>query len=246
MHTDIVDLREFYMSPLGDVVRRFLRARFRQIWPDVRGERILALGYGLPLLRPLLDEALSLAAFMPAAQGVAFWPREGPNISSLVDTTHLPLADNSIDRVILLHALESAPDPHSMLREMWRVLKSGGRLLVLVPNRRGFWTHSDITPFGTGEPYSSSQIKTTLRDHGFLVERVWRTLYMPPTQSRLMLSLADFFEKYGEKLCPAFGGLLLVEAGKQLYAPLVAKSRTSSRRLIVPMPLPIAPKPVGV
>ena len=54
MSSDIVDLREFYQSPLGQAVERLLRARLRRIWPNLKGEKILALGYGTPLLRPLL------------------------------------------------------------------------------------------------------------------------------------------------------------------------------------------------
>src|ERR1700735_4857226 len=129
MYNDIVDLREFYLSSLGQAVRRVLRARLRRMWPNVKGERIVALGYGTPLIRPLFAEAETLMAMMPAAQGVAYWPREGPNISSLVEIDSLPLPDQSIDRVILMHALEGAasgaPD---LLREVWRVLKSNGRI----------------------------------------------------------------------------------------------------------------------
>jgi SAM-dependent methyltransferase len=239
MHTDIVDLREFYLTGLGQTVRRLLRSRLGQIWPNLRGESVLALGYGTPLLRPLLDEAAVLIGMMPAAQGVAYWPREGPNRSCLVDSNNLPLPDASIDRVILLHALEGTADPHSMMREIWRVLKGSGRVLMMVPNRRGLWAHSDATPFGSGQPYSASQLRNTLRDHGFLVDRMWRSLYLPPSQSRLLLSLADMLEKYLEKLCPGFGGLLLMEAGKQLYAPLLTKSRSVGRRLVLPLQLPV-------
>src|ERR1700733_523429 len=136
MYSDIVDLREFYLSPLGQAVRRVLRARLRRIWPNLGRERVLALGYGTPLLRPLLGEADTLIAMMPAAQGVAYWPREGPNISSLIEMDNLPLPDQSIDRVILVHALEGAASGASdLLREVWRVLKSQGRILVIVPNR---------------------------------------------------------------------------------------------------------------
>jgi len=246
MYSDIVDLREFYISPLGQVVRRLLRARLRNIWPNVKGERVLALGYGTPLLRPWLGEAEALVAMMPAAQGVAYWPREGPNISALVDVDDLPLADSSIDRAILIHALEGAPEASGMLREIWRVLKSGGRILMMVPNRRGIWAHSDRTPFGTGQPYSAFQIKDTLRDHGFLVDRTWRALYMPPSQSRLWHSLADALEKGGEKLFPGFGGLLVMEAGKQIYAPLAAKTRLTRHRLVLPLPIPATgPVPAG-
>jgi SAM-dependent methyltransferase len=137
MHTDIIDLREFYLSPLGDVVRRVLRAQLASIWPSVRGERILAFGYGTPLLRPLLGEAEGLIAMMPAAQGVAYWPREGPNMSCLVDSHDLPLPDSSVDRIILFHALEVENEPSGLLRELWRVLKSNGRMLVITPNRHG-------------------------------------------------------------------------------------------------------------
>ncbi|MDX2027914.1 MAG: methyltransferase domain-containing protein [Alphaproteobacteria bacterium] len=242
MYADVVDLREFYLSPLGQTVQRILQARLRHIWPSVRGETVLALGYGTPLLRPLLEEAGTLAALMPATQGVAYWPREGPNISCLVDTDSLPLPDQSVDRVILIHALEGAPDPNRMLQEIWRVMKSGGRMLLIVSNRRGLWAHSDRTPFGTGQPYSAFQIKDTLRDHGFLVDRSWRALYMPPSASRLNLSLADMLEKYGEKIFPGFGGLLLMEAGKQIYAPLLMKPKDYARRLIFPLP---APMPAG-
>ena len=80
MHADVVDLREFYLNPLGQTARRLLRLHLRAIWPNVRGERLLALGFGTPLLRPLLTEAMVVVAMMPAPQGVVYWPREGSNI----------------------------------------------------------------------------------------------------------------------------------------------------------------------
>jgi SAM-dependent methyltransferase len=245
MYADIVDLREFYQNPLGQAVRRLVRARLGEIWPQCRGERVLALGYGVPFLKPMLEEVGVLAALMPAEQGVAFWPREGPNVSSLVDTANLPLADNSMDRVIMVHALEGASNPHEMLREVWRVLKSGGRLLLIVANRRGLWAHSDRTPFGTGQPYSAFQVKDTLRDHGFLADRVRHALYMPPSSSRFILSLAEILEKYGAKVFPGFGGLLMIEASKQLYAPTLTKSRAIERRVLLPIPLSASPATRG-
>ena len=247
MYNDIVDLREFYLSSLGQAVRRLLRARLRRMWPNVKGERIVALGYGTPLIRPLFAEAETLMAMMPAAQGVAYWPREGPNISSLVEIDNLPLSDNSVDRVILMHCLEGASSgAHDLLREVWRVLKSNGRVLVIVPNRRGIWAHGDRTPFGTGQPYSAFQIKDALRDHGFLVDRTWRALFMPPSQSRFILALADVFERYGEILFPGFGGLLMMEAGKQIYAPLSPKAKLTKHRLVLPLPMPGGPNPLPV
>jgi SAM-dependent methyltransferase len=236
MSTDIVDLREFYHSPLGQAAQRILRESLGLLWPRVQGETILALGYGLPLLQPLRDKGANLAALMPAEQGVAYWPSDAPNISCFADMHQLSIANESVDRVVVMHALESTPEPQGMMTEIWRVMKGGGSLVMIVPNRRGLWAHSDKTPFGTGEPYSTGQIKRLLRDHGFVVQRDAKALFMPPSSSRMVLSLAPKFEKYLPYLTPGFGGVLLIEAGKQLYAPILTSGRRVQRRLVLPLP----------
>ena len=83
-----------------------------------------------------VSQAISLA-LMPAGQGVVKWPTTRPALSALVDENELPLPDSAVDRVLLVHALEMTHDPAVLLREVWRVLASGGRLLAVVPNRRG-------------------------------------------------------------------------------------------------------------
>lgn len=240
MALDVVDLREFYGSPLGQVVRELLRARIASFWPAVKGETILALGYATPLLRPwLTGETARLIAVMPDALGVAFWPREGPNVACLADLTRLPLPDEEFSRVVLLHALETASDPDGVLREVWRVLKPEGKALVLVPNRRGLWAHSDDTPFGAGRPYSSGQIKNLLREQGFEIVKARRALYWPAWRFKPLRVLAEPVERLCARLFPKhFGGLLVLEVRKQMYAPTLVKARASHRRLVLPLPLP--------
>jgi hypothetical protein len=63
---------------------------------------------------------------------------------------------------------------------------------------------------------------------------------------RLILSMADFLEKFGEIVFPGFGGLLVMEAGKQLYAPLTPRARLTRHRLLLPLPIPApGPLPAG-
>ena len=50
--------------------------------------------------------AARVTAFMPAGQGVVKWPTTRPALSALVDENELPLPDNAVDRVLLVHALE--------------------------------------------------------------------------------------------------------------------------------------------
>ena len=126
MYLDVVDLRNFYGSALGGLVRRSIRAKLIEMWPRVAGDRLLGLGYATPFLRPFLGKAERVIGFMPGRQGVVNWPSEGPSSTALVDETALPLPDSSIDRMILIHALEMADDPEDVLREVWRVLAPGG------------------------------------------------------------------------------------------------------------------------
>jgi SAM-dependent methyltransferase len=97
-------------------------------------------------------------AFMPAQQGVTRWPRKGPNLTSLVEEIDLPLPDRSIDRVLLVHAVESTEQVRPMLREIWRVMADGGRLVVVAPTRAGLWSQMDRSPFYHGHPYSPGQL----------------------------------------------------------------------------------------
>ncbi len=236
MYTDIVDLRAFYLSPLGLAVRNLLRQRLLELWPDVQGQSVLALGYATPLLRPYLTQAANIMALMPATQGVVYWPKEGPNRTTLADMLDLPLADNSVDRIIMLHAIEGTENTNALLREVWRVLRSGGRMIAIIPNRRSLWAMSDATPFGAGQPFSHSQIKHILRENNFMPEHSRRALYLPPWQGALWRKVGAFCETWGAALLPNVNGALLVEASKQLYAPIYA-SRNRQKAIRMPQPI---------
>jgi SAM-dependent methyltransferase len=236
MHDDVVDLRTFYGSGLGQVARRMIRRRIRLMWPDVRGQVVLGLGYATPFLRPFREQADRVIAMMPATQGVARWPQNAPGLTALSEETELPLPDMSVDRVLLVHSLEVAENLRGLMREIWRVLDGGGRLLAVVPNRRGIWARVDTTPFGHGRPYSASQLSQMLRDNLFVPEQVARALYIPPVRSRFLLSAAPAWEELGEHWLESFSGVVMIEATKQLYQMTRMRHRSPARR---PMLVPI-------
>src|SRR3954468_20495334 len=147
MAPDVVDLRDFYRTALGQVARRMIRRAVRRVWPDLHGMRLLGIGYPTPFLSALSPDTERTVAIMPASLGVLGWPSEGRNLVGLADEGELPFADYSIDRVLLVHALETTDQVDPMLKEFWRVLAGGGRLLVVTPNRRGIWARLERTPF---------------------------------------------------------------------------------------------------
>jgi len=236
MWSDVVDLRDFYETRLGQVTRHMVRRGIRAVWPNLRGQALLGLGYATPYLRQFRGEAERVIAIMPAPQGVLHWPPEGPGAVALADETELPLPDSSMDRVLLVHALESTEHLRDMLRETWRVLTDEGRALVVVPNRRGIWARLDRTPLGWGHPYSAAQLSHLLRDQMFTPTRTERALFVPPTRSRTLLRSAPALERLGKNWFPTFSGVILVEAGKQLYAATAVRVRRDRRPAVARLP----------
>ena len=233
MWHDVVDLREFYETRRGQVARHMMRRAIRSVWPDVKGQSLLGLGFATPYLRQFTGEAERVLAFMPASQGVLHWPPEGPGVVALVEETELPLPDYSVDRVLLVHGLENSESLRALLREIWRVLTGDGRLLTVVPNRRGIWARSDRTPLGWGHPYSAAQLSRVLRDNMFTPTRTERALYVPPTRSHTLLRSAPAFERMGSRFFPTFSGVVMIESGKQLYAGSAKRVRKRLGRPVV-------------
>ena len=235
MWTDVVDLRDFYDTSLGQMARRMIRRQLRQLWPDVQGLRVLGLGFASPYRRAFLGEAERVVAVMPASQGVLPWPQEGPGLTALADEIELPLPDRSMDRILLIHALESTEQVRAMLREIWRVLADGGRAIMVVPNRRGIWARLERTPFGNGRPYTPAQLTRLLRDNMFTPIAQTTALFLPPTTSRMFLRSAPAVEELGRRWFETFAGVIIIEAAKQIYAGSGLREPKHRRRGYLPV-----------
>ena len=164
---DVIALKEFYATPLGRFASHAVSRRLRRRWPNIKGESVLALGFVTPYLSPFPEASQNIFACMPAAQGVVHWPHDGLNLSLLSDESELPFPDNSMNRVVIIHALENSEQMRRMMSEIWRVLSPAGRVIAVVPNRRGIWARSPQSPFAYGQPYTSSQLKRLFSEHSF-------------------------------------------------------------------------------
>jgi SAM-dependent methyltransferase len=222
MTIDVIDLRDFYSQRLGIVARRLINRGIQARWPNAQGQRVLGLGYPTPYLGLFREDCERCIAFMPAAQGVLKWPTARPTLATLVDEFSLPLPDAAVDRILLVHALEMSDDPEGLLREVWRVLAPSGRMMAIIPNRRGVWTRTDATPFGHGRPYSRSQITQLLRQTWFTPTAWSEALFMPPVKGGWLLSSALAWERVGAALSLPFAGVHIVEATKQVYRAIPA------------------------
>jgi SAM-dependent methyltransferase len=245
MTIDVIDLRNFYSQRLGIVARRLINRGIQRHWPHADGMRVAGLGYPTPYLGLFREDAERCIALMPAAQGVLKWPTARPTLSTLVDEFALPLADAAVDRILVVHALEICDDPEGLLREVWRVLAPSGRMMVVVPNRRGVWTRTDNTPFGHGRPYSRSQITQLLRQTWFTPTAWGEALFMPPVAGGWFLRSALMWERAGAALQLPFAGVHIVEATKQVYRVIPIRKRERLRVLEPVLDPVLAPRPAG-
>lgn len=228
----------FYASRQGAVVARLLRERLLRLCPPCRGQAVLGIGYPFPYLLPYLsgsDRPGCLAVTLGQA-GPSAWPSDAPGRSCVAEEDALPFADLSFDRVMIVHGLEAAENARRLLREAWRVLRDDGRLIVVVPNRRGLWALTDGTPFGQGQPYSPGQIGRLLTGALFRIERRDTALFWPPTHWRLVLRGARAWERTGRLLAPHLAGVTITEASKDSYAaiPIATGARARRREVWVP------------
>ncbi len=232
MAADAHAAADFYGTTRGAVAARLLRERLLALWPDLTGQSVLGVGFAAPYLRLWRPQAARCIAVTPAQMGVTRWPLGQPCLACTAEEDLLPFHDLTFDRVLLVHGLEAAENARRLLREIWRVLKDDGRLLVVAPNRTGMWAYSERTPFGHGQPYSFGQLGRLLAASLYRVERRDTVLWVPPVERRLVLRSAELFERSGRRLMPGMAGLIVTEAVKDVYAALPVKP-SPRRRLVL-------------
>ena len=234
---NIVDIAQFYTQPLGKTTHELLAAKLQPLLQAQPDQLVLGLGFA----SPYLSEDLKTVSFMMARAGVMHWPIASTVRSALVDELDLPLSDNHVDVALLIHALEFSESAEDLLEEVWRVLTPQGKLILVVPNRRGLWSSSDLTPFGQGQPFSRSQLSKLLKEAQFVVNNMKQVLLGPPWGGSGLAKVMEYGSSFG---FGALSGAILVEATKQVYAyssgKLVRRALPRLRPMLLPRPQPAA------
>lgn len=219
MFMDAGELWDFYNRPLGHTVRRVLGTRIRARWRHIEGETLVGIGYAAPFMGSFRGEARRIGAFMPAEQGAIVWPTTGDSMTVLAELDCLPLSDGSVDRLLVVHCLEFSEGIRPLLQEIWRVLSPEGHALFIVPNRSGVWARMEKTPFGQGRPYSRGQLERLMAQAMLTPLECWWALHWPPVERQIVMRSAVTLERLGARLWPGFGGVMLLEARKEMAAP---------------------------
>ncbi|MEN8166835.1 MAG: class I SAM-dependent methyltransferase [Pseudomonadota bacterium] len=139
----------------------------------------------------------------------------------LADPLQLPLATDSIDGVVMHHALDFSPDPHQVLREVERVLIPEGKLILIGFNPWSLWGcwrlfhPRSAKPPWIGHFFTLKRVTDWLALLGFDLRGVDYLSFRPPLQNQAIMQKLVFLEGLGERGWPMLGGVYVLEAVKR-------------------------------
>jgi len=193
-------LEGFYKTSCGKHLGVEVENNLNKSWNDQNLSHchILCIGFPVPGIKALSQKGASFALFTPGFLGAKKMVRKGMNFSATGDEAHLPFRQGSYDRAYIFHALEYMEDQVSFLEELWKVLSPGGRIFLMVPNKKGPWKKFGLPKPEAAKEFLTRDIKSLLRGKGFAIAGCFGAAYGLPV---------DFFGT------PLFSGLLKTLSG---------------------------------
>jgi SAM-dependent methyltransferase len=157
----------------------------------------------------------------------------------------LPFPAGSIDLVVLPHSLEFARDPHQLLREVERVLRPEGRIVITGFNPASLWGVRQRVSrarlgigLGRGHPYLPREgdfigywrLRDWMRLLGFELENGQFGCWRPPLTSSRWLDRWAWMDRVGERWWPVLGAAYMLVAVKRVKGMrLVGLAQTRKR-----------------
>ncbi|AIL64616.1 SAM-dependent methyltransferase [Rickettsiales bacterium Ac37b] len=218
----ILRLKDFYSGDTGQKNYNCISNAISTFWHNIKNEKILGIGYTAIYLKNFLNnDIISASPFYPDTYSNTL--KEyiiDPNanfIDCAIEEDVLPLANNSINRIILVHYLEYSTNIHLLMKEVWRILSPGGKLLIIVPNKFSILSYVEKDFFKTCKSFSIGQLYNLLYDHMFVPTHTSSALFGVPNFYSTLLPFHSIIENTGQKSLLPFGGLLLMESTKLMY-----------------------------
>lgn len=202
-------LARWFATPLG----RYLLAR-EQAWFD----RTVADIFGFHAIQIGLPECPFLAQSRIADR----WTVDcGPPAQTLADPRWLPFPENSLDLIVLPHALEFSDDPHQLLREVYRAVRPEGQVVIAGFNpfslfgAKRYFGRAQTLPWN-GNFIALYRLKDWLALLGFEVTGGGLDCYVPPFAQEKWFGRFGFFESAGDRWWPVAGGVYFLRATKKV------------------------------
>ncbi len=223
MKSDVpASLAEWLQSPLGAYTLERERAWLDATTPDIFGYHAIQLG--LPAFDLLRESRITQLHRVCPVDGAA---------TVRAQFHELPFDAQSIDLCLLPHTLEFSHNPHEVLREVDRVMRPEGRILIVGFNpwslygvRRAWSSHG--APWD-GHFVSLVRMKDWLQLLSFEPAAGKLACYIPPFASQKWQRRLDFMEATGDRWWGVAGGVYMLEAIKRVQGMRLITPKWSER-----------------
>lgn len=220
MTAPIVELAEWFQTPPGRYALDWERARFDEAVADVFGYYAWQVGLSEPNL--LSNNRMPFKAWVGAdlidSETSPEWQAR-----VLAEPEALPFESQSVDLLVLPHLLECTEAPHSVLREVERVLVPEGRVVISGFNPWSLWGARNALPgmeawlpVPTKSQVALPRLRDWLKLLSFDVERGHYGCFVPACRSEQWLKRWQFIEAHGERLWRMGGAVYVVSAVKKV------------------------------
>ena len=232
MESQIIESKETvqtWLTPLGQpVASRLLsweQSQADELLGDVFGYHAVQLGW--PELQALRSNRMPhrwlAQAEFETSQPEAELGSE-PLHSLCLDSRAWPWPADSLDLVVLPHALERSADPHACLREVARVLIPEGQVLITGLNPWSWWGWQQargsrgegLCGAHSGDLIGYRRLRDWLRLLGFEVQVSRFGGWAPALGSERWMQRLQWMDKLGERWWPILGGVYLIMATKRV------------------------------
>jgi SAM-dependent methyltransferase len=205
------DLHDFYKTPLGQYCQYFLGKYIKVFSSSTNQNGII--GYGTPYVSSLPSLLFSA---IPSQQGINFL--EEKHSLCLVSPDLLPLKEYSLDFLLIIHCFEFHEYPLLFLKEIWRILKAEGTVVIVIPHFLSYWSKNLDNPFSLGKHYSSLKIKKWLKEAHFTLELTQGLFHFPSINNGDFLSQLKEWEKFSQRFLPFLENVTLYKVKKKIPA----------------------------
>ena len=132
----------------------------------------------------------------------------------------LPIASDSVDAVLLPHTLDYTERPHAVLREVDRVLRRDGRIVILGFKPGGLWGLRRLVsgagmPPGAEQPISDRRVKDWLKLLDMRIDATQRYFFRWPLPGRRSRR-AQKWERLGKAWWPELAACYMLSAQKRV------------------------------
>lgn len=223
-------LREWFDSPLGRTLQAQEAQHLRAMLPNFYGTVAVQLGQIGQL--DLMDACIAPTRILLDHHGVA----NGCIVRSVPEA--LPLDTKSADVLLLPHTLDFSHDPHQVLREVSRVLRPEGHVVILGFNPMSLWGFRRLiarrprTAPWCGKYFHLSRIKDWLALLDFETTHGTMFYYRPPLRNEGLMHRLHFLDKMGDRWWPMMAGVYLVVAKKRVVGVTPLPVNWKNKRVI--------------